>query len=95
MHVVHDCWFPSLEKSACNVILQENTAMTDTAIYQSARMLALKQRAQIRNRQQTVLGRAAHSVGIPDNEPLFFNHVQGKIRPSHAASFERHGGCMS
>jgi hypothetical protein len=70
-------------------------AMKDTAMKQSSRMLALKQRAQVRNRQQTVLGRAAHSVGIPDNEPLFFNHVQGKIRPGHVASYERHGGCMS
>jgi hypothetical protein len=69
--------------------------MKDKAICQSSRMLALKQRAQVRNRQQTVLGRAAHSVGILDSKPLFFNHVQGKIRPSHVASYERHGGCMS
>jgi len=69
--------------------------MKDKAICQSSRMLALKQRAQVRNRQQTVLGRAAHNVGILHSKPLFFNHVQGKIRPSHVASYERHGGCMS
>jgi hypothetical protein len=69
--------------------------MKDTALLQASRMLALKQRAQVRNRQQTVLGRADHSVGISDSEPLFFNHVQGKIRPGHVASYERHGGCMS
>jgi len=53
--------------------------MKDKAICQSSRMLALKQRAQVRNRQQTVLGRAAHNVGILHSNLCFLTMFKGKF----------------
>ncbi|PSB01353.1 hypothetical protein [Merismopedia glauca] len=62
---------------------------------QQARALMMRHHHIIKNRQQSMLGRAAVEVGMPPEASEYWNHIQGKAHPSFRSSYDRSGACMS
>jgi hypothetical protein len=62
---------------------------------QQARALMMRHHHIIKNRQQSMLGRAAAEVGMPPEASEYWNHIQGKPHPSFRNSYDRSGGYMS
>lgn len=60
-----------------------------------ARALMMRHHHNIKNRQQSMLSRAAAEIGLPAETPTFWNHVQGKPHPSFVQSYDRSGSTMS
>lgn len=58
-----------------------------------ARSLMTRHHQQVKNRQQSMLGRAGAEVGIePDN---YWSQVQGKPKSSFRQTYDRSGASMS
>jgi hypothetical protein len=49
----------------------------------------------IKNRQQSMLGRAAAEVGLELDSVDYWNHIQGKLHPSFRASYDRSNASLS
>ena len=47
-----------------------------------ARAIMTRHNQLIRNRQQSLLGRAAANIGMDIDSAQYNDHIQGKIRPS-------------
>jgi hypothetical protein len=62
---------------------------------EQARALMMRHHHLIKNRQQSLLGRAAAEVGLEVDTTEYWNHVQGKVHPSFRASYDRSGASLS
>ena len=62
---------------------------------QQARALMMRHHHIIKNRQQSMLGRAAAEVGMPAEAAEYWNHIQGKAHPSFRASYDRSNASLS
>ena len=61
---------------------------------QQARALMMRHSHMIRNRQQSMLGRAAAEIGV-DVDPNYCSKIQGKTIPSFRQSYDRSGAALS
>lgn len=62
---------------------------------EQARALMMRHNHLIKNRQQSMLGRAAAEVGLEVNSAEYQNHIQGKVHPSFRASYDRSNASLS
>lgn len=60
-----------------------------------ARALMIRHHQMIKNREQSMLSRAAAEIGMPAETAQFWNHIQGKPHPSMSASYDRSGASLS
>ena len=60
-----------------------------------ARALMMRHQQKIRNREQSMLSRAAAEIGMDLDASKYNNHIQGKIYPSFRATYDRSGATMS
>lgn len=60
-----------------------------------ARALMMRHHKLIKNRQQSMLGRAATEIGMDIDSAKYWNHIQGKPHPSFRASYDRSNSAMS
>lgn len=56
---------------------------------EQARVLMMKHHRQIKNREQSMLGRIAAEVGIEIDKVDYWNHIQGKPHPSFRKTYDR------
>ncbi len=49
----------------------------------------------IKNRQQSMLGRAGEEIGLPGETSRYWNPVQGKINPNAWTNYDRSNDTMS
>jgi hypothetical protein len=54
-----------------------------------ARALMMRHHQMVKNRQQSMLSRAAAEVGLPSETPHFQNHIQGKFPSDFQADYDR------
>ncbi|NJL47173.1 MAG: hypothetical protein HC929_06295 [Leptolyngbyaceae cyanobacterium SM2_5_2] len=59
-----------------------------------ARALMLRHRHIVKNRQQSMLCRANHEIGMP-GEVTHWSHIQGKPSADAARSYDRSGSALS
>ncbi|NBD15400.1 MAG: hypothetical protein GVY04_04425 [Cyanobacteria bacterium] len=62
---------------------------------QQARALMMRHHRMIKNRQQSMLGRAASEIGMDVDSAKYWGHIQGKPHPSFRASYDRSGASYS
>ncbi len=62
---------------------------------EQARALMMRHHHLIKNRQQSMLGRAAAEVGMDIDVTEHWTHIQGKPHPSFRASYDRSGASLS
>jgi hypothetical protein len=62
---------------------------------EQARALMMRHHHLIKNRQQSMLGRAAAEVGMDIDATEYWNHIQGKAHPSFRTSYDRSGASLS
>lgn len=62
---------------------------------EQARALMMRHHQMIRNRQQSMLSRAAAEVGMPAEASEFHNHIQGKFPSSFPADYDRSNASLS
>ncbi|NES72228.1 MAG: hypothetical protein F6K24_47055 [Okeania sp. SIO2D1] len=62
---------------------------------EQARALMIRHNQIIRNRQQSLLGRAAEEIGLDIDTAHYNNHIQGKIRPEFRNNYARSGSSLS
>jgi hypothetical protein len=62
---------------------------------EQARALMMRHHHLIKNRQQSMLGRAAAEVGLGIDSVDGWNHTQGKVEPSFRASYDRSNASLS
>lgn len=62
---------------------------------EQARALMMHHNHLIKNRQQSMLGRAAAEVGLEVDSAEYQNHIQGKVHPSFRATYDRSGASLS
>lgn len=60
-----------------------------------ARALMMSHHRWIKNRQQTLLSRAATEVGLGQDAAHYWNHIQGKVHPSFRNSYDRSHAALS
>lgn len=60
-----------------------------------ARALMMRHHHFIKNRQQSMLSRAAAEVGMPAESSEFWNHIQGQPHPSFRATYDRSHSTLS
>ena len=60
-----------------------------------ARALMMRHQQKIRNREQSMLSRAAAEIGMDIDASKYNNHIQGKIHSSFRATYDRSGATMS
>ncbi|MGB3692862.1 MAG: hypothetical protein WA865_02910 [Spirulinaceae cyanobacterium] len=60
-----------------------------------ARAIIIRHNQLIRNRQQSLLGRAAADIGMDVDSAHYNDHIQGKIRPSSRDSYARSNVSLS
>lgn len=61
-----------------------------------ARALMMRHQHLIKNRQQSMLNRAAGEMGLDGADYLNqIQDIQGKLNPSFRNTYDRHGGTMS
>ncbi len=56
---------------------------------QQARALMTRHHRMIKNRQQSMLGRAASEIGMDVDSAQYWGHIQGKPNPSFRDSYDR------
>lgn len=61
---------------------------------EQARALMMRHHHLIKNRQQSMLGRTGAEVGFQADEE-YWNHIQGKLHPSFATSYDRSHASLS
>ena len=59
------------------------------------RRLIMLNRTRLKNRQQSLLSRAAAQVGISTELVSFWGHIQGKVQPTFRTNYERSHATMS
>jgi hypothetical protein len=62
---------------------------------EQARALMMRHHHLIKNRQQSMLGRAAAEIGMDIDTSEYWNHVQGKPHPSFSKSYDRSNASLS
>lgn len=62
---------------------------------EQARALMMRHHHLIKNRQQSMLGRAAAEVGLDVETSEYWNHIQGQPHPSFRSSYDRSGASLS
>jgi hypothetical protein len=62
---------------------------------EQARALMLRHHHLIKNREQSMLRRAADEIGMPVESTGFWNHIQGKPHPSFRATYDRSNATLS
>lgn len=62
---------------------------------EQARALMMRHHHVIKNRQQSMLGRAAAEVGLDVESSDYYGHIQGKLNPSFRASYDRSSASLS
>jgi hypothetical protein len=68
-------------------------AAVSTSVQDMARALMMSHHSYVKNRQQSMLGRAAAEVGLAVEASHYWGHVQGKVYPAFRASYDRsHAG---
>jgi hypothetical protein len=60
---------------------------------EQARALMMRHHHLIKNREQSMLNRAASEIGIDDVH--YWNHIQGTPHPSFRATYDRSSATMS
>ena len=60
-----------------------------------ARALMQRHYQAIKNRQQSMLGRAGEELGLPGEISRYWNPIQGKINPGAWKSYDRSNVTMS
>ncbi|MDY7006835.1 MAG: hypothetical protein SWX82_23655 [Cyanobacteriota bacterium] len=58
-----------------------------------ARSLMVRHHHLVKNRQQSMLNRAAAEVGLENSN--YWGHIQGKVQPSFRKNYERGHASMS
>ncbi len=61
---------------------------------QQARALMMRHHQMIKNRQQSMLGRAASEIGV-EVEPDYWSTIQGKPQSSFRATYDRSHAALS
>ena len=59
------------------------------------RALAMRQYQQVKNRQQSMLMRAAQELGLPEELSDYWSPIQGKIDPTTRLIYESSHASMS
>ena len=62
---------------------------------EQARALMMRHHHLIKNRQQSMLGRAAAEVGLEMDNDNYWNHIQGKPHPSFSSTYDRSNASFS
>lgn len=60
-----------------------------------ARALMTRHHHAIKNRQQSLLGRAAADIGLDIDGAQYWGHIQGKPQPTFRSSYDRSGASLS
>ncbi len=61
-----------------------------------ARALMMRHHHMVKNRQQSMLSRAANEVGLPaEAAEEYWSNVQGKINPAFRSSYDRSNSSLS
>jgi hypothetical protein len=61
-----------------------------------ARALMLRHHHLVKNRQQSMLGRAAAEIGLDATEAShFWNHIQGQPHPTFRKNYDRSSSSLS
>ncbi|ERN41309.1 hypothetical protein KR51_00021100 [Rubidibacter lacunae KORDI 51-2] len=61
---------------------------------EQARALMMRHHNAIKNRQQSMLGRAAAEIGL-DPDSAYWGHIQGKVQSTFRKSYDRSGSALS
>jgi len=61
---------------------------------EQARALMMRHHHLVKNRQQSMLNRAAAEIGF-EGTTDYWNHIQGKPHPTFSANYDRSGSSMS
>jgi hypothetical protein len=64
-----------------------------SSVQEQARLLTMNHHRLIKNREQSMLRRAAAQVGV--NTTNYWNHIQGKVHPTFRATYDRSAATMS
>ena len=62
---------------------------------QQARSLMMRHHQLIKNRQQSMLGRAAAEIGMEMDSIEYWGNIQGKPHPSFRKSYDRSSASLS
>lgn len=62
---------------------------------EQARALMMRHHHLVKNRQQSMLGRAAAEVGLDVDSVEYWTHIQGKVQPTFSANYERSNASLS
>lgn len=54
-----------------------------------ARTMLMNHHRVVKRRQQSMLGRLATEVGLPESAVHYWGHIQGKVHPSFWATYDR------
>ncbi|HYW20775.1 MAG TPA: hypothetical protein VE956_16020 [Nodularia sp. (in: cyanobacteria)] len=65
------------------------------SIQDRTRALAMRQYQQVKNRQQSMLMRAAQELGLPEELAEYWSPLQGKIDPTTRLIYESSHASMS
>ncbi|MBI1242733.1 hypothetical protein [Umezakia ovalisporum] len=65
------------------------------SIQDRSRALTMRQYQQVKNRQQSILMRAAQELGLPEELSEYWNPIQGKIDPTTRLLYESSNVAMS
>jgi predicted solute-binding protein len=65
------------------------------SIQDRTRALAMRQYQQVKNRQQSMLMRAAQELGLPEELSEYWSPLQGKIDPTTRTIYESSHASMS
>ncbi|NJN57579.1 MAG: hypothetical protein HC879_08800 [Leptolyngbyaceae cyanobacterium SL_5_9] len=60
-----------------------------------ARALMMRHHHLIKQRQQSMLGRAAAEVGLPPEAAEYWNHIQGQPHPTFRNNYDRSHASLS
>ena len=64
-------------------------ATAPAGLEDKARAMLLGHHRNVKRRQQAMLGRLAHEVGLTADAGRYWNHIQGKVHPSFWATYDR------
>ncbi len=74
---------------------QVKPASVSASAQEQARALMMAHHNWIKNRQQSLLGRAAAEVGLGPEATKYWNHIQGKVHPSFRSTYDRSRAALS
>ncbi|MBH8551299.1 hypothetical protein I8751_02645 [Nostocaceae cyanobacterium CENA357] len=65
------------------------------SIQDKSRALMVRQHQQVKNRQQSMLMRAAQEIGLPEETSHYWNPIQGKVEPTTRMIYGSSNAAMS